>query len=587
MAEIPGPDPLKISSIAQTLDNPISMRNVPAFLNKLYGMVSDTSSDDLVHWGPDGTTFIGINKKIYSFKLIHSVVTHPERLAKEILPLYFKHSNFSSFVRQLNMYGFHKVAHLRDGSLATNTAKRHTGPEDGTHHGLDRMEFCHDYFRRGYPDLLQSVVRKRKTHTMQSIMVKKSSKRPEDVVSVTGLQGDTEDADYEISSSKPVPSTHQSIVRANAKPNESLAQAFRYLTHRVETLERQQQIEATERTQLQHMVRALWSYAFQAAQQHMYVQDVNDAAVQLCRLIVEALPDGAKEKEAIVGAFRSLAQRNEAAKALRADTLFSSATTHLPETTPTVPADVLTLNQALSMYNPTAMFPSASNINPPNRLLLQNEPHLEKQKSGVLNDPMIAGLSEMDLGEILQYLNQQGIDSTELLGAIQPRHQEATLEELPASTAPGTPSRDTPASLPSASLLSALDNDPINLTDVDHALNALPNWYNPPMSPLTGEPPLNVMTGSRHSSRPVSAGVSTRKNPSPWINNGISQAHPVPLLADYDRSRSTSTRPKDSDIHPSPTPATNHVQTQENTIKLKETEFDLNDILNLDSDDDS
>lgn len=39
------------------------------------------------------------------------LVSQNEKFTKSILPKHFKHSNFASFVRQLNKYDFHKVRH--------------------------------------------------------------------------------------------------------------------------------------------------------------------------------------------------------------------------------------------------------------------------------------------------------------------------------------------------------------------------------------------------------------------------------------------------------------------------------------------
>jgi len=65
-------------------------RSVPTpFLTKTYQLVDDPAVDDVISWNEDGSTF---------------VVWRPAEFARDLLPKYFKHNNFSSFVRQLNTY---------------------------------------------------------------------------------------------------------------------------------------------------------------------------------------------------------------------------------------------------------------------------------------------------------------------------------------------------------------------------------------------------------------------------------------------------------------------------------------------------
>ena len=96
----------------------------------------DRCDPDIATWSASGDNF---------------VVKNVEKFASAVLPLYFKHSNFSSFARQLNFYGFRK---LRSDPILTNDVD----PQTACY-----VRFYHEKFQKNKPELLHSIKRATKS----------------------------------------------------------------------------------------------------------------------------------------------------------------------------------------------------------------------------------------------------------------------------------------------------------------------------------------------------------------------------------------------------------------------------------------
>ncbi|KAF8459497.1 HSF-type DNA-binding-domain-containing protein [Terfezia claveryi] len=94
-------------------------------------MLEDPTYRHIVRWNDQGNSFIVLDNTEFT---------------KNVLPRHFKHSNFASFVRQLNKYDFHKI--------------RNTDEHGGSQYGEQAWEFKHPNFLMHSRDQLENIRRK-------------------------------------------------------------------------------------------------------------------------------------------------------------------------------------------------------------------------------------------------------------------------------------------------------------------------------------------------------------------------------------------------------------------------------------------
>jgi hypothetical protein len=100
----------------------LPQEGIASFIRKTYEILEEGKYPDIISWNDDGNFL---------------VIKDAEEFSQKVLPVHFKHGNFTSFVRQLNMYNFHKKRSMNAEHI-----------------------YYHELFKRGKVDLLRHIKRK-------------------------------------------------------------------------------------------------------------------------------------------------------------------------------------------------------------------------------------------------------------------------------------------------------------------------------------------------------------------------------------------------------------------------------------------
>ncbi|GEQ72191.1 hypothetical protein JCM33374_g5877 [Metschnikowia sp. JCM 33374] len=134
------------SPVAGTGSTQAPGKSQTVFIHKLFDMLEDQSLSHLIWWSPTQDSFC----------------LYPGEEFSNVLAQYFKHTNIASFIRQLNMYGFHKVNDNFQNEDKHQGVNGHDQGNSVPSSQQTRWEFRHsaNHFRKGDVESLNLIKRK-------------------------------------------------------------------------------------------------------------------------------------------------------------------------------------------------------------------------------------------------------------------------------------------------------------------------------------------------------------------------------------------------------------------------------------------
>ncbi|BAE58390.1 hypothetical protein BDV35DRAFT_229969 [Aspergillus flavus] len=211
-------------------------KQIPPFVQKLSSFLDESKNTDLIRWSDDGNSFIVLDE---------------DEFAKTLIPELFKHNNYASFVRQLNMYGFHKKVGLSDNSMRASERKNKSP-----------SEYANPYFKRGHPDLLWLIQKPKNTAGQGS----KSGKANVRVKTEEVDEHDNDDYD-DVPGARDDRSRNRqlSLIQGGSiMPKDQLAGVYREL----QAIRQQQQVISNTITKLRREHEQLYAQAANFQEQH-------------------------------------------------------------------------------------------------------------------------------------------------------------------------------------------------------------------------------------------------------------------------------------------------------------------------------